>query len=82
MCRVVLSAILVTASVLSLAGCESQQSKVDALQKEYDRLAAQFQGDCSAEYYKAPPTFSPKCENEKKQMDDAWKRLQKERVKK
>jgi hypothetical protein len=82
MWRVVLSAILVAPSLLALTGCESHQSRVDALQKEYNKLATQFQGDCSAAYYKVPPTLSPKCENEKKQMDDAWKRLQDERTKK
>ena len=67
-------------SVLVLAGCESHQAKVDRFQKEYDRLAAQFQSDCSAEYYKVPPTLSPKCQSEKDQMDSAWKLLQKERA--
>ena len=36
MCRVGVSAILAAASMLALAGCESHQAKVDALQKEYD----------------------------------------------
>jgi len=71
--------ILSAASVLVLAGCEGHQVKVDRLQREYDRLAAQFQSDCSAEYYKVPPTLSPKCQSEKDQMDNAWKLLQKER---
>jgi hypothetical protein len=68
------------ASLLVLAGCESHQAKVDRLQKEYDRLAAQFQADCSSEYYKVPPTLSSKCQGEKDQMDGAWKLLQKERA--
>ena len=67
------------ASLQILAGCEGHQAKVDRLQKEYDRLAAQFQSDCSAEYYKVPPTLSPKCQSEKDQMDSAWKLTQKER---
>lgn len=72
--------ILSVTSVLTLAGCEGHQAKVDRLQKEYDRLAAQFQSDCSAEYYKVPPTLSSKCQGEKDQMDGAWKLLQKERA--
>jgi len=79
MLKTALFTILSAASVLALAGCEGHQVKVARLQKEYDRLAAQFQSDCSAEYYKVPPTLSPKCQSEKDQMDNAWKPLQKER---
>jgi hypothetical protein len=79
MIKAALFIVLSAASVLVLAGCQGHQAKVDRLQKEYDRLAAQFQSDCSAEYYKVPPTLSPKCQSEKDQMDDAWKLLQKER---
>ena len=81
MLKIALLIILSAASVLVLGGCESRQAKVDRLQKEYDRLAAQFQSDCSAEYYKVPPTLSSKCQGEKDQMDSAWKLLQKERGK-
>ena len=80
MCRVRVFAIFTAASMLALPGCESHQAKVDRSQKEYDRLAAQFQSDCSAEYYKVPPTLSSKCQGEKDQMDSAWKLLQKERA--
>lgn len=72
-----LSAVL----ILALSGCQSHQSKVDALQKEYDRLNQQFAKDCSAEYLKMPPTLSPKCDDENKKMKDAWDRLQAERMK-
>ena len=74
--------VFAAASVLTLVGCESHQAKIDVLQKEYDQLAAQFQKNCSAEYYKVPPTLSPKCQDEKKQMDDEWKRLREERANK
>jgi hypothetical protein len=80
MVKVALFTILTVASVLGLAGCENHQAKADRLQKEYDRLAAQFQTDCSSEYYKVPPTLSSKCQGEKDQMDGAWKLLQKERA--
>lgn len=73
-----LSAVL----VLALSGCQSHQSKVDALQKEYDRLAKQFYQDCSAEYLDIPPKVSPKCTEEDKKVKDAWDRLQAERDKK
>lgn len=62
-------------------GCESHQAKVDALQKQYDDLAAQFHKDCSAEYLKVPPVVSPKCAEEDKKVQDAYKRLQDERAK-
>jgi DnaJ-class molecular chaperone len=65
----------------AFAGCESHQAKVDALQKQYDDLAAQFHNDCSAEYLKVPPVVSPKCADEDKRVQDAYKRLQDERAK-
>ena len=77
------SLFLLLAALMTFAvvGCENHQAKVDALQQEYDRLGAQFQKDCSAEYYKVPPTLSPKCADEKKKTDDAYKHLQDERAK-
>ena len=79
MLKVALLTVFTAASLQILTGCEGHQTKVDRLQKEYDRLAAQFQSDCSAEFYKVPPTLSPKCQGEKDHMDGAWKLLQKER---
>lgn len=78
--RLVIIACL-SVSVL-FAGCESQQAKVDNLQKDYDAKVAQFKGDCSAEYLKIPPTLSPKCAEEDRQRSEAWKRLEAERAKK
>ena len=66
---------------LALGGCESHQAKVDALQKQYDELAAQFHKECSAEYLKIPPAVSQKCTDEDKNVQEAWKRLQAERTK-
>jgi hypothetical protein len=71
----------VIGAVFILAGCESHQAKVDALQKEYDRLGAEFHKDCSQEYLKVPPTLSPKCADEKQKTEDAGKKLQAERAK-
>jgi hypothetical protein len=71
---------LVAVFTIALGGCEGHQAKVDALQKEYDRLGNQFQKDCSAEYFKVPPTLSPKCADEKKKTDEAYKRVQDERA--
>jgi uncharacterized lipoprotein NlpE involved in copper resistance len=73
--------VFAAASVLTLVGCESRQAKVDALQKEYDQLAAQFHQDCSAEYLKVPPTISTKCTNEDKKVKEAWDKLQAQRTK-
>lgn len=74
------SAVL-AAFVFALSGCQSHQAKVDALQKEYDRLGDQFQRDCTAEYLKVPPTLSPKCADEKSKLEEAGRRLQAERAK-
>jgi hypothetical protein len=68
--------------VFVLTGCQSHQAKVDALQKEYDRLGDQFRQDCSGEMANVPPTLSPKCADESKKVEDAWNRLQAERAKK
>jgi len=79
--RRLIFAISAAALTVALAGCESHQAKIDTLQKAYDQLGAQFQKDCSAEYFKVPPTLSAKCADEKKKTDDAYKRLQDERAK-
>jgi hypothetical protein len=71
----------VIGAVFIIAGCESHQAKVDALQKEYDQLNQQFAKDCSAEYLKVPPTLSQKCTDESKKLGEAGKRLQEERAK-
>jgi hypothetical protein len=62
-------------------GCKSHQAKVDDLQREYDRLGKQFRRDCNAELLDVPPKLSPKCQDENKQVQDAWNRLQAERAK-
>jgi len=72
--------IFVAVVTFALAGCEGHQAKVDALQKEYDQLAAQFHQDCSAEYLKVPPTISSKCTDEDKKVKEAWDRLQAQRT--
>ena len=66
---------------VTLAGCQSHQAKVDALQREYDQLNQQFAKDCSGEYLKVPPTLSQKCTDESKKLGEAGRRLQEERAK-
>lgn len=66
---------------LAIAGCQSHQAKVDALQQEHDRISQQYKRDCGDEYLKAKPQFSQKCVDEAKQMDDVWKQLQAEKSK-
>lgn len=73
---------LTTILTFAAIGCQSHQTKIDALQKEYDQLANQFHQDCSAEYLEIPPKVSPKCSDEDKKVKDAWDRLQAERAKK
>ena len=65
----------------AFVGCESHQAKIDALQKGYDNLEAQFRKDCTAELMNASPNLSPKCADEKKKADDAYRRLQDEKGK-
>jgi hypothetical protein len=72
---------LVTILAFALGGCESHQGKVDALQKEHDRISQQYKKDCGDEYLKAKSQFSQKCLDEAKQMDDVWKQLQAEKAK-
>ena len=79
--RVAVFTVLITATLFGCAGCESHQSKVDALQKEHERLSRQYQKDCGSEYLKAKPEFSQKCADEAKQMDEAWKKLEAEHAK-
>jgi hypothetical protein len=73
--------VFVAVLLLIQTGCKSHQAKVDELQKAYDRLGEQFQRDCNQELLKVPPTLSPKCQDENKQVQDAWSRLQAERAK-
>jgi hypothetical protein len=74
-------AVLVGGSTVALSGCRTHQSRIDALQKEHDRLSKRYQKDCGDEYLKAQPQFSQKCTDEAKQMDEVWKQLQTERSK-
>ncbi len=67
--------------VFSISACQSRQARVDALQKEYDGLGAQFKKDCSAEYLRDPPTLSTKCADEKNKLEEVGKRLQMQRAK-
>jgi hypothetical protein len=76
--RIVLFA---TALLLTGTGCRSHKAKVAELQKQYDKLNEQFGKDCSSEFLKVPPTLSPKCSAEDKQVKGAWDRLQAERTK-
>jgi len=75
-------ATLAVAFTIATAGCKSHQAKIDALQKEYDRLGEQFRRDCNAEYLKVPPTLSPKCQDENRKVQEAWNKLQAERAQK
>jgi len=81
MFKTALLAVPLAASAVAFSGCRTHQSRIDALQKEHDRLSQQYQKDCGEEYLKAQPQFSQKCNDEGKQMDEVWKRLQSERGK-
>jgi hypothetical protein len=69
------------AITIALTGCQSHQAKIDALQREHDRISQQYKKDCGDQYLKAQPQFSQKCVDEAKQMDDLWKQLQAEKSK-
>jgi hypothetical protein len=81
MFKTTLLAVPLAASTIALSGCNTHQSRIEALQKEHDRLSRQYQKDCGDEYLKAQPQFSQKCADEAKQMDEVWKQLQSERSK-
>jgi hypothetical protein len=78
--RYIIPLVLLT-TTLALAGCQNHEAKVADLQKEYDRLGAQFQKDCSAELLNMPPALSPKCKDEKKKLSDTWDQLQAQHAK-
>lgn len=67
--------------LFAACGCESDQSKLDALTKEHDQLGDKFRADCTAETLKVPPTLSPKCAEESKKLDESWQRLKAEQAK-
>lgn len=69
------------ALAFAFTGCRSHKAKVENFQKQYDQLNQQFGKDCSAEFLKMPPSLSPKCKAEDKQVKAAWDRLQAERAK-
>lgn len=70
------------AFAFAVTGCRSHEAKVADLQRQYDQLNQQFGKDCAGEFLKVPPTLSPKCNAEDKQVKAAWDRLQVERAKK
>ena len=74
--------VIVTIIGIGFTGCQSHQSKVDALQKDYDALGQQYGRDCEAELTNVPPKLSPKCTDEKEKLAEAWDRLQAERARK
>ena len=63
------------ALAFAFTGCRSHQAKVADLQKQYDRLGAQFRKDCSAEMLNVPPKLSSKCKAEDRQVTEPWNRL-------
>ena len=71
----------ISAIAIAMTGCQSHQVKIDALQKEHDRISQQYKKDCGDQYLKAEPEFNQKCIDEAKQMDDLWKQIQAEKSK-
>jgi hypothetical protein len=66
---------------IALSGCQSHETKVADLQKQYDQINQQFAKDCSAEMLNLPQKLSPKCSEESKNLKEASDRLQAERAK-
>lgn len=75
------TSVVALAAMFFLFGCQSQQSKVADLQKQYDEINQQFAKDCSAEMMDLPQKLSPKCADESKKLKDITERLQAERAK-
>ena len=65
---------------VALSGCQSHETKVADLQKQYDQINQQFAKDCSAEMLNLPQKLSPKCSEESKKLKEASDRLQAERA--
>ena len=65
----------------ALTGCRNYKAKVVDLQKQYDKLGAQFRKDCSAEMLNLPQKLSQKCAAESKKLKEVTDQLQAERAK-
>ena len=75
--------LILISSTLAIAGCQSQDAKVAALQKEYDRLSKIYIQDCPGPGpTDIPKPQSAKCQDEDKQQRDAYERLQAARLQK
>jgi hypothetical protein len=67
--------LVLLATTLALAGCQSHEAKVVDLQKEHDQLSAQFRKDCYADYQASPPRESQKCKDEDQKLGDLEKQI-------
>jgi hypothetical protein len=74
--------LLLLTAALTLAGCQSHEAKVVDLQKEHDRLAAQYRQDCPApQMGQVPPPPSQKCQDEDQKLGALEKQIREEQLK-
>jgi hypothetical protein len=74
--------LVLLASTLALAGCQSHEVKVVDLQKEHDRLAAQYHQDCPApQIGQVPPPPTQKCQDEDQKLGELEKQIKAEQLK-
>ena len=75
--------LILISSTLAIAGCQSHETNVVNLQKEHDRLAAQFHQDCppTAGCGQVPPTPTQKCQDEDQKLGELEKQIKAEQLK-
>lgn len=74
--------LIIISSTLAIAGCQSHETNVVNLQKEHDRLAAQFRQDCPPpQVGQVPPPPTQKCQDEDQKLGELEKQIKAEQLK-
>jgi hypothetical protein len=74
--------LVLLAAITALAGCQGHEVKVVDLQKEHDRLAAQYRQDCPApQIGQVPPPPTEKCQDEDQKLGALEKQIKEEQLK-
>ena len=83
MCRVGLFGHFSAASMLALAGCESHEAKIDALQKEYDKIGQSISArTVPLNISRFRRTSARSAQTRTQKVKQAWDQLNAERSKK
>jgi hypothetical protein len=74
--------LIIISSTFAIAGCQSHEANVVNLQKEHDRLAAQFRQDCPPpKVGEVPPPPTQQCQNEDQKLGELEKQIKAEQLK-